>query len=396
MTNPVNIYSDTNEKQLLIAKGVPLNSRTKELLSKKNIQYLDFPLPHENGDQTPFSFSEEVESALFQLAYESFHGYQEGSGKDPFEIRKVAYEILAQAFHEFQRTTRSERPLSGTAAKRTKKSVLHLRTVGAISDYLYEHAKNVALTCLAIGLNYFHHNNNLLSHIHKVSVAGLFADIGMMNVPTRIIRNQGTLSEEEWDVIHRHPLDSARFVESMFRRKDMVTAKIVEQHHERSNRSGYPNKMGGAQIDPLTHIVSVADTYHSMISKRYYRESHHPVDAILFVNKNAETLFQPLAVRCLNFRIAPYPIGSVALLDEKTHVQINAITNVPIEFSRTKVLKAELCKKIYNIPKSVHTFTPLTHSNTGRTSARIEDHLHKLTPPLDTFDLLKLYGYVTH
>ncbi len=392
LENPANIYLDENKKRLLLKKGVPLTERTKALLAQNKIKYLEFPLPFERTTYLPYTFSAEIESALFRLVRSTHLGFKENSTTEPTDIRKDAYEILAEAAKDFKKIIRTEQPFDDTPPKRDARSIIHLRTVGALEDYLFEHAKNVALTCLVMAHEYFRDSKQLLAEIHKVSVAGMFADIGMMKIPERILKKDAELTDEEWEKIYKHPEISAQFVQSMFRQKDFITPKIVLKHHERWDGSGYPNEERGVEIGEYVPLLAVTDSYHSMVSKRYFRKAQSPFDAIFTLNQQAKKMYNEKAVRCLNYRIAPYPIGTVARFAENKAIHILELEHVPTDFDKVKIVSEQSRKTVYNTPKIVRAFIPNKNPK-SLSKVDIGKHLDEIGLPLDTFDLLVLYGY---
>ena len=392
---PADVF-DAGKKRLLLKKGAALTDRAKELLKKSHIDCIEFPMPFEKTAPPPYTFSEKTESAIFEIARDTFIGFGKRSTKNPLEIRKEVYEALAQAASEFERHYRLEHPILDTPPKRSPKSVLHLRTVGRLQDYLYEHAKNTALTCVALAHDYFNKSNQLLAEIHKVALAGLFADIGMMHVPERIRNGQGELAEKDWEIIQKHPETSFQFVESMFRQENFVTATIVLQHHERCGGSGYPAKLRAHQMEPHACLLAAADSYQSMVSKRYFREPCNPAGAIVTLNQEAgkNRKYDENAVKSLNFRIAPYPVGSVAKFAEKKLVQVVSLKAPLTEFERIRLLTKPSKADVYNMPETVHAFS--TQKAPGELKqVKIAEHLDKLGAVLDTFDLLTLYGYTS-
>lgn len=95
-------------------------------------------------------------------------------------------------------------------------------------------------------------------------------DIGKVNIPLDILNKPTKLTREEWQVVKDHPTGGRRMLEATFM-KD--AAKIVEQHHERPDGSGYPYGLGKNDLMIEAAIVAVADTYDAMTSDRPYRKA---------------------------------------------------------------------------------------------------------------------------
>jgi len=100
-------------------------------------------------------------------------------------------------------------------------------------------------------------------------VGGLFHDVGKVSIPDKILLKTSKLSEEEYEVIKRHPQRGNQILSGMSVLKDMMP--LIVQHHERIDGNGYPNGLSDNEIDPLAKIISVADAFDAMQSDRSYR-----------------------------------------------------------------------------------------------------------------------------
>jgi len=101
--------------------------------------------------------------------------------------------------------------------------------------------------------------------------AAQFHDIGKLVIDLSCIRKPGKLTDEEWLLIKKHPNVGANIIEPLVFLKREQT--IIKQHHERIDGMGYPESLNGESLDPLTKILTVADSYDTMTSNRSYREN---------------------------------------------------------------------------------------------------------------------------
>ncbi len=100
--------------------------------------------------------------------------------------------------------------------------------------------------------------------------AAFLHDIGKVKVPDAILGKPGPLTEDEWQIMRRHPTDGGKMLERTFLRR---AARIVEQHHERLDGSGYPRGLKGDQILLEAQILAVVDSWDAMTTDRPYREA---------------------------------------------------------------------------------------------------------------------------
>ncbi len=112
---------------------------------------------------------------------------------------------------------------------------------------------------------------------YTIALASLFHDIGKFFIPDEILNKPSRLSDDEFNYIKRHSSYSSELLKGKF--VDDI-AKIVEEHHERLDGSGYPNGLKGDQIRIEAKIIGVADSYDAMTSDRAYRSGMSPESAI--------------------------------------------------------------------------------------------------------------------
>lgn len=133
------------------------------------------------------------------------------------------------------------------------------------SPYTFSHALNVSLLVLAqvdaAGLP-----GRMLE---QVAAAGLLHDVGKLTLPGEILEKPGPLTDEEWEVLRRHPVLGA---ETLRRMPDVgVPAVLVAfEHHRRFDGTGYPETRRPRPQATLTQLTAIADCYDAMRSSRPY------------------------------------------------------------------------------------------------------------------------------
>ncbi|MDA3812951.1 MAG: HD-GYP domain-containing protein [Candidatus Cloacimonetes bacterium] len=135
--------------------------------------------------------------------------------------------------------------------------------------------------------------------LDAIRIAAILHDIGKIYIPNEILSKPSTLTETEFSVIKNHPLAGYDILKTID--FQMPIAKIVYQHHERINGSGYPQGLIGKEIMLEARIVNVADVVDAMISQRPYRSSQGINHALEEITVNAGILYDPEVVDiCLN------------------------------------------------------------------------------------------------
>ena len=107
--------------------------------------------------------------------------------------------------------------------------------------------------------------------LDSIRIAAILHDIGKIYIPAEILTKPSSLTETEFSLIKNHPLAGYDILKTID--FDLPVAKIVYQHHERMDGSGYPQGLAGNEIMMEARIVHVADVVDAMISQRPYRTS---------------------------------------------------------------------------------------------------------------------------
>lgn len=112
--------------------------------------------------------------------------------------------------------------------------------------------------------------------IDLLKITSPLHDIGKINIMDDILLKPGKLTEEEFEVIKKHP----KFGFDMIGVKNIegndifrVAAEIAHHHHEKWNGCGYPDQLKGEEISKYARIVSVADVFDALSHKRVYKEA---------------------------------------------------------------------------------------------------------------------------
>ncbi|MDH4231840.1 MAG: response regulator [Nitrospirota bacterium] len=110
--------------------------------------------------------------------------------------------------------------------------------------------------------------------------AGLLHDIGKIGLSEKILSKPGILTEEEKEIIKKHPLIGENICRPLQSLHGILPA--VRAHHERWDGSGFPDALAGSDIPLIARILAIIDSYDAMVSIRPYRDSR-TTESALFV-----------------------------------------------------------------------------------------------------------------
>ena len=206
--------------------------------------------------------------------------------------------LYEQAQQEISDRERAEKNLSSSVKNLRKTLNGTIQAIALIAEsrdpYTAGHQRRVANLAQGIaremGLSE--------AQIEGIRVAGLVHDIGKMAIPAEILSKPGMLSKEEFALIKKHPqagYDILKEIEFPW-----PIAKIVLQHHERMDGSGYPKGLSGEEILIEARILCVSDVVEAMVSHRPYRPALGIAKTLEEFDRKEGELYDPEVVRvCL-------------------------------------------------------------------------------------------------
>jgi putative two-component system response regulator len=127
------------------------------------------------------------------------------------------------------------------------------------------HSERVVTYSLRLGREYGLNSEQMKS----LEFGSLLHDIGKIGVPDSILRKPAKLTEEEWVRMREHPVHGQQILRGIEFLQG--AAKVVAQHHEQWDGSGYPHGLRAEEIDVCARIFSVADAFDAITSDRVYR-----------------------------------------------------------------------------------------------------------------------------
>ncbi|HTJ60913.1 MAG TPA: GAF domain-containing protein [Candidatus Saccharimonadales bacterium] len=127
--------------------------------------------------------------------------------------------------------------------------------------------------------------------IRRVQLSALLHDIGKIGIPDAILNKPAALTTEEWVIMKTHAPLGASILAAVEPLADLVP--IVHAHHERFDGAGYPDGLAGDAIPLGAYIVSAADAYEVIVSKRAYKAAQSVDFAVAELRRCSGTQFHP-------------------------------------------------------------------------------------------------------
>ncbi len=208
-----------------------------------------------------------------------------------FDARKSLHNTIIDQKHElYEKTTKIENlnhgmleALATTIEFRDIESGEHVRHIYDITKYL------LSYTPLGKGLT--------LDEIEAIALASIMHDVGKIAIPDAILNKPGKLTPEEFEIMKTHSMQGAKLLENIPQLHDNDSYKyaydIARHHHERWDGNGYPDKLKGDEITIWAQIVSLADVYDALTSKRVYKSAFTAERAVEMIRDGECGIFNP-------------------------------------------------------------------------------------------------------
>ena len=130
--------------------------------------------------------------------------------------------------------------------------------------------------------------------IRRVQLSALLHDIGKIGIPDAILNKPAALTTEEWVIMKTHAPLGASILSAVEPLGDLVP--IVRSHHERFDGAGYPDGLSGEAVPLAAYIVSAADAYEVIVSKRAYKAAQSVDFAVAELRRCSGAQFHPAVV----------------------------------------------------------------------------------------------------
>ncbi len=146
--------------------------------------------------------------------------------------------------------------------------VIPLLQLKEFDQYTTTHSLNVSV--LAMALSEFMGMGP--KDVRGFGVAGLLHDLGKVRIPLEVLTKPGKLTDDEWTIMRRHPIDGAKIIYESDRQLDLASA-VAYEHHIMINGGGYPHRHFQRECHKASRLVHICDVYDALRTNRPYREA---------------------------------------------------------------------------------------------------------------------------
>jgi len=358
------VYSES--EYMLVSANVPLRQRDIDVLNTWGIEYVRTDgelidtnkpiIPTESSEQIMKALEEQIRSAIGEPEeIPEVEAIEENEGKKGESPEKAAIKFSITDVRQNSGTYRKYKSLiekvnalfsglkSGADVDMRSINNLCVQLLQDLRDNMdnfvefilggevsgHELAKSSVNTAILSALT----AQELKLPNHKINniVAGaLLHDVGMLRLSKGITEKKGGLSDAEFEQIKSHTVHSSKIVSKELFGNNEVNL-IALHHHERWDGKGYPDQLAGNAIDMGARIVSVADAFEAMVSKKSYRESIVGYQAVKNMLADNARRFDPAVIMAFTKIMGIYPIGSIIRLNDESVARVLSVnSNAPM------------------------------------------------------------------
>ena len=200
------------------------------------------------------------------------------------KVQKQQEELLRQADEIIELNKGMIEALSTAIEFRSGESGEHVKRIHDITGFLLRETK------LGDGLSE--------EEIIQIAMASIMHDIGKIAIPDAILNKPGRLTPEEFEIMKQHTVYGCQMLEKIPQLRKSAAYQyaydIARHHHERWDGKGYPDGLKGDEISVWAQIVSLADVYDALVSKRVYKDAYGFDEAVQMIRDGKCGIFNPL------------------------------------------------------------------------------------------------------
>ena len=204
------------------------------------------------------------------------------------KVQKQQEELLRQADEIIELNKGMIEALSTAIEFRSGESGEHVKRIHDITGFLLRETK------LGDGLSE--------EEIIQIAMASIMHDIGKIAIPDAILNKPGRLTPEEFEIMKQHTVYGCQMLEKIPQLRKSAAYQyaydIARHHHERWDGKGYPDGLKGDEISIWAQVVSLADVYDALSSKRVYKDAFTREKVLEMIREGQCGVFSPRLLEC--------------------------------------------------------------------------------------------------
>jgi HD-GYP domain-containing protein (c-di-GMP phosphodiesterase class II) len=261
----------------------------------------------------------EVEAALAQVVLERRSVAPVSTEKELEHATKICSQAKRAVISMFEEARMGKAVDTGGAQKlveeitdsvaRNPGALISLARLKTADDYTYMHSVAVCAMMVALAKQLKLDE----SQTRLAGLAGLMHDLGKAMIPMEILNKPGKLSQAEFEIVKQHPREGHRLLLTGVD-VDPVVLDVCLHHHEKTDGSGYPDKLSDAQISMFAKMGAVCDVYDAITSNRPYKPGWDPAESLRRMAEWAKGHFDIQVFQAFVKSLGIYPIGSLVQL----------------------------------------------------------------------------------
>ncbi len=228
---------------------------------------------------------------------------------------------------------------------RNQDALVGLGRLRKVDEYTYTHSMGVCVLMVSFG-RYLGFDSLLL---REVGLGALMHDIGKTKVPFEILNKNGTLSEEEYEIIKNHATYSRDLLSETSGISETAIITAYE-HHERIDGTGYPQGLTGDKISEYGRAIAIADVYDAITSDRCYQRKIQPTKALRMLYEWSEFHYDSDLVQKFIRCVGVYPVGTLVRME-------SGLLGVVVNHGEKSMLQP-VVRMVFNIKKDSYITFP--------------------------------------
>lgn len=190
-----------------------------------------------------------------------------------------------------------------------KDIIVNMLDIKVFDDYTFFHSVNVAILSIVMGIALDLNKEKL----NNLGMGALLHDVGKTFISKEYLNKNEKLTDDEFEKIKKHPVKGYKYIRSRFN-LPIQTSKVILEHHEKYDGTGYPSQKAGKDISLFARIVAIADVYDAVTSDRPYRKGVLPSKAMEYIMGGAGYHFDYDLISIFVKKVAAYPLGTCVKL----------------------------------------------------------------------------------